>query len=58
MIINEHQKWPSNEKKYSREYNRVFGGHVICPNCGYLKSINGICTKCFRVNYVKEKRNK
>jgi hypothetical protein len=41
---------PVNKKKYDREYDRIFGGRVICDNCGYMKRKGGICTKCFKEN--------
>jgi len=45
-----------NRQKYDKEHDRIFGGRVICSNCGYLKRKDGVCTKCFmEILNVKEK---
>ncbi len=50
---------PYNQKKFSENWDKIFGGQEVCENCGYMKFENRICTKCFRleVEDAKERRD-
>jgi DnaJ-class molecular chaperone len=64
-MINEHQKWPTNKRKYDQEYLRVFG--QVCPKCNGntmgkdelgLPDPELVCNKCNGLGYVEKDKKK
>lgn len=60
-MINEKQKWPTNKKKFDKEYLRIYGEK--CPEChgiGLTEDLTGqyMCNKCFGVGYIEKAKGK
>jgi len=59
MAINEKQKWPTDKRKYDKNYLRLYGEK--CPVCGgtgggAAAGWMHCCPKCKGLGYVEKKK--